>query len=143
VSALEQHSHKLQVSTRGKGLYEITRQIAQWLSETAVRKGLLTVFIQHTSASLIIQENADPDVQTDLSAFFERLVPENDPIYVHTMEGPDDMPSHVRTALTQVQLSIPVEDGRMVLGTWQGVYVFEHRAMGHRRSVVLHLIGER
>ena len=143
MSALEQYSHKLQVSTRGKGLYEITRQIAQWLSETPVRKGLLTVFIQHTSASLIIQENADPDVQTDLNAFFERLAPENDPIYVHTMEGPDDMPSHVRTALTQVQLSIPVEGGRMALGTWQGVYVFEHRAMGHRRSVVLHLIGER
>ena len=143
MSALEQYSHKLQVSTRGKGLYDITRQIAQWLAETPVRKGLLTVFIQHTSASLLIQENADPDVQTDLKSFFERLVPENDPIYVHTIEGPDDMPSHVRTALTHVQLSIPVEGGRMALGTWQGVYVFEHRAAGHRRSVVLHLIGER
>ena len=108
-----------------------------------MRDGLLTVFIQHTSASLVVQENADPDVQTDLKAFFERLAPENDPIYRHTIEGPDDMPSHVRAALTQVQLSIPVERGRMALGTWQGVYVFEHRASGHRRSVVLHLIGEK
>ncbi len=143
MSALEQYSHRLQVPTRGKGLYEITGQIAHWLSETPVRKGLLTVFIQHTSASLVIQENADPDVQRDLKAFFERLVPENDPLYVHTIEGPDDMPSHVRTALTTVQVSIPVEGGRIALGAWQGVYVFEHRSSGHRRSVLLHLLGER
>jgi secondary thiamine-phosphate synthase enzyme len=107
-----------------------------------VRRGLLTVFIQHTSASLTIQENADPDVVRDLNDFFGRLVPEDVRLYRHTAEGPDDMTSHIRAALTLTQLSIPVENGRMVLGTWQGIYVFEHRACPHRRSVVLHLLGE-
>ena len=138
---MQQFTHRLQVSTRGKGLYEITRQIAQWLAEHPVEIGLLTVFIQHTSASLTIQENADPDVMADLNRFFERIAPEDDRLYRHTVEGPDDMPAHIRSALTLTQLSIPVERGRMALGTWQGVYVFEHRAASHRRSVVLHLIG--
>jgi len=139
--ALQQFSHRLQVATRGKGLYEITGQIAQWLSGCGVSSGLLTVFVQHTSASLTIQENADPDVVYDLNAFFGRLVSEDTRLYRHTIEGPDDMPAHIRAALTLTQLSIPVEQGRLALGTWQGVYVFEHRAAAHRRSVVLHLLG--
>lgn len=141
-SGLQQFSERLHVSTRGKGLYEITDQIAQWLGGRAVDRGLLTVFIQHTSASLTIQENADPDVVHDLNAFFNRLVAEDNRLYRHTVEGPDDMPAHIRAALTLTQLSIPVAGGRLALGTWQGVYVFEHRASPHRRSVLLHLIGE-
>jgi len=140
-------SHRLQVSTRGKGLYEITAQIAAWLEKASlekapVRAGLLTIFVQHTSASLTIQENADPDVVHDLNTFFNRLVPEDSRLYRHTAEGPDDMPAHIRAALTLTQLSIPVEHGRMALGTWQGVYLFEHRAAPHRRNVLLHLMGE-
>ena len=134
--------HRLEVPTRGKGLYEITGSIEIWLAGQGVRAGLLTVFIQHTSASLTIQENADPDVVRDLNDFFNRIAPEDNRLYRHTVEGPDDMPAHIRSALTLTQLSIPVEDGRMALGTWQGVYVFEHRSRAHRRSVVLHLIGE-
>ena len=139
---LAQFSHRLQVSTRGKGLYEITGQIAGWLGACPVSTGLLTVFIQHTSASLTIQENADPDVTHDLNAFFARIVPEDNRLYRHTVEGADDMPDHIRAALTPVQLSVPVERGRLALGTWQGIYVFEHRAAPHRRTVLLHLIGE-
>jgi secondary thiamine-phosphate synthase enzyme len=135
-------THRLQVPTRGKGLYEITSQIAAWLESAQVRAGLLTVFVPHTSASLTIQENADPDVIHDLNTFFNRLVPEDSRLYRHTMEGPDDMPAHIRAALTLTQLSIPVEHGRMALGAWQGVYLFEHRAAPHRRGVLLHLIGE-
>ena len=147
---MRQVTHSLQVATRGKGLYEITDQLERWLGAAGVRTGLLTVFVQHTSASLTIQENADPDVVHDLNAFFNRLVPEertvddnrDGSLYRHTVEGPDDMPAHIRAALTLTQLSIPVEGGHMALGTWQGIYVFEHRAAAHRRSVVLHLIGE-
>jgi secondary thiamine-phosphate synthase enzyme len=139
---LRQFSHRICISTRGQGLYEITREIAHWLGQQAVRQGLLTVFVQHTSASLTVQENADPDVVHDLNAFFNRLAPEDDSLYRHTVEGSDDMPAHIRSALTLTQLSIPVENGRMTLGTWQGIYVFEHRAAPHRRSVVLHLLGE-
>ena len=135
-------SHRLVVSTRGKGLYEITDQIADWVGRQHATEGLLTVFVQHTSASLLVQENADPDVVHDLNTFFSRLVKEDSNLYRHTSEGPDDMPSHIRSALTLTQISIPVEQGRMALGTWQGVYVFEHRAAAHRRSVLLHLIGE-
>ena len=134
--------HRLQVATRGKGLYEITDQIAGWLESAQVRGGLLTVFVQHTSASLTIQENADPDVVHDLNTFFNRLVPEDNRLYRHTVEGSDDMPAHIRAALTLAQISVPIEQGRMALGTWQGVYLFEHRAAPHRRSVLLHLIGE-
>jgi len=134
--------HRIQVATRGKGLYEITEEIARWLAGTGISSGLLTVFVQHTSASLTIQENADPDVVHDLNAFFNRLVAEDNRLYRHTVEGPDDMPAHIRAALTLTQLSIPVENHRMLLGTWQGVYLFEHRAAHHRRSVVLQVIGE-
>ena len=140
-SPLRQFSHRLQVETAGKGLYEITRPIARWLSDCAIQRGLLTVFVQHTSASLTIQENADPDVVYDLNAFFNRLVEEDNRLYRHTCEGADDMPAHIRAALTLTQLSIPVEGGRLALGTWQGVYLFEHRARPHRRSVALHLLG--
>jgi secondary thiamine-phosphate synthase enzyme len=136
------HLHRLTVSTKGKGLYEITSEIARWLQGTDVRDGLLTVFVQHTSASLTIQENADPDVVHDLDTFFSRLVSEDSRLYRHTIEGPDDMPAHIRAALTLTQVSIPVERGRMLLGTWQGIYLFEHRAAPHRRTVVLQLMGE-
>jgi secondary thiamine-phosphate synthase enzyme len=138
---LTQHTHTIQISTRGKGLYPFTREVAQWVSSLQIETGLLTVFVQHTSASLAIQENADPDVVRDLADYFERLAPENDPRYRHRDEGPDDMPAHIRAALTATQLTIPVVHGRMALGTWQGVYLFEHRSSPHRRSVVLHLIG--
>jgi secondary thiamine-phosphate synthase enzyme len=135
-------THKLTVATRGKGLYEITREIAQWLTGAPLKEGLLTVFVQHTSASLLIQENADPDVVHDLNVFFSRLAPEDNRLYRHTIEGPDDMPAHIRAALTATHLSIPVERGRMALGTWQGVYLFEHRTAPHRRSVLLQLLGD-
>lgn len=138
---MQQFTHRIAVPTQGKGLYEITRPIAQWVASCGVSTGLLTVFVQHTSASLTIQENADPDVVHDLAAFFNRLVPEDTRLYRHTVEGADDMPAHIRAALTLTQLSIPVEEGRMTLGTWQGIYLFEHRAVPHRRVVVLHLLG--
>ena len=134
-------THTLEIATRGKGLYPFTRDVAKWISSTGVQAGLLTLFIQHTSASLVIQENADPDVALDLADFFERLVPENHPRYRHTTEGPDDMPSHIRSALTQTHLSIPVAQGRMALGTWQGIYLFEHRTSAQRRCVVAQLMG--
>jgi secondary thiamine-phosphate synthase enzyme len=133
------HTHELEVHTRGKGLYPFTREAAKWVASTGVSSGLLTVFIQHTSASLVVQENADPDVVLDLAEFFERIVPEGESWYRHTLEGPDDMTSHIRSALTQVSLAIPVVNGRMALGTWQGLYVFEHRKAQHWRNVVLHL----
>jgi len=138
---VNQFTHALEIRTRGKGLYSFTRDVASWVSSTGIQTGLLTLFVQHTSASLTIQENADPDVIRDLADFFERLVPEDDPNYEHTTEGPDDMPAHIRAALTQTHLSIPVIGGRIALGTWQGIYLFEHRSSPHRRSVVLHLVG--
>jgi len=131
--------HTLEIRTRGKGLYPCTREVAAWVASTKSNTGLLTLFIQHTSASLVIQENADPDVVLDLADFFERLAPENYR-YRHDTEGPDDMPAHIRSALTQTSLSIPVIGGRMALGTWQGIYVFEHRSGPQRRSVLLHLL---
>jgi secondary thiamine-phosphate synthase enzyme len=134
--------HRIQVETRGKGLYEFTDSLESWVAAQGVQTGLLTVFIQHTSASLTIQENADPDVVYDLNQFFGRLAPEDNRLYRHTVEGPDDMPAHIRAALTLTQLSIPVDHGRLALGTWQGVYVFEHRARPHRRTVMLHLLGD-
>ena len=130
--------HTLEIRTRGKGLYPCTREVAAWVASTKAPTGLLTLFIQHTSASLVIQENADPDVLLDLADFFERLAPEEYG-YRHDTEGPDDMPAHIRSALTQTSLSIPVIGGRMALGTWQGIYVFEHRSGPQRRSIVLHL----
>ncbi|MEQ1884119.1 MAG: secondary thiamine-phosphate synthase enzyme YjbQ [Bryobacteraceae bacterium] len=135
------HNHTFAILTRGKGLYPFTREVEAWLGELRAGDGLLTLFIQHTSASLVIQENADPDVTLDLADFFERLVPEDDESYRHTLEGPDDMTSHIRSALTQTSLSIPVIDGRMALGTWQGVYVFEHRALPMRRSIIGQLLA--
>ena len=134
-------THELTLSTRGKGLYPCTREIAQWVTSTGVTGGLLTLFIQHTSASLVIQENADPDVVLDLAEYFERIVPEGETWYRHTIEGPDDMTSHIRTALGQTSIAIPVVNGRMTLGTWQGIYVFEHRRARHQRSVVLQLVS--
>ena len=139
---MKQFTHRLTVNTRGKGFYNFTSEVAAWLRSCRIETGLLTVFIQHTSASLCIQENADPDVVKDLTDYFERIAPENDPHYRHTTEGPDDMPAHIRSALTSTQLSVPVIKGSMALGTWQGLYVFEHRAAAHRRSIALHLIGE-
>jgi len=123
-------------------MYDLTREVASWVASQRVRTGLLTVFCRHTSASLLIQENADPDVVSDLKDFFERLVPEDASQYRHTIEGPDDMTSHIRTALTNAQLSVPIHDGELALGTWQGIYLFEHRRVPHRRSIVLHLLAE-
>jgi secondary thiamine-phosphate synthase enzyme len=139
---MRQFSHRVTVGTRGKGLYEFTGQVERWLAECGIRTGLLTLFVQHTSASLAIQENADPDVVADLNDFFSRLAPEDRRLYRHTIEGADDMPAHIRAALTATQLSIPVVEGRLGLGTWQGIYLFEHRAAPHRRNVLLHLLGE-
>jgi secondary thiamine-phosphate synthase enzyme len=132
----------LRVQTPGRALVEITRQVAAWVDERSFVDGLLTVFVRHTSASLLIQENADPEVRRDLERFFARLVPDGDRLFEHRAEGADDMPAHVRSALTQTQLSIPLVARRLALGTWQGIYLCEHRTRGHRREVVLHLLGE-
>lgn len=139
---LSQDQTTLEISTNGQGLFEITDQIQAWIGQTGLMQGQLTVFVRHTSASLTIQENADPDVRFDLETFFGRLVQENPSLYRHTCEGPDDMPAHIKSALTDVSLTIPVGNGQAMLGTWQGVYLFEHRHAPHRRKVVLHLIGE-
>ena len=139
---MKQFTHQIHISTHGKGLYDFTREITSWLQLHQPQTGLVTVFCQHTSASLLIQENADPDVVADLADFFSRLVPEDIRLYRHTAEGPDDMTSHIRSALTQTQLSIPIHNGKLALGTWQGIYLFEHRERAHRRSVVLHLLAE-
>jgi secondary thiamine-phosphate synthase enzyme len=138
---MRQAQHQLSIATRGKALVEITREVREWVRAQGIAHGLLTIYCRHTSASLLIQENADPDVRTDLERFFERIAPENAG-YTHETEGPDDMPAHIRTALTQTSLSIPVASGAPVLGTWQGIYLFEHRRAPHRREVALHLIGE-
>jgi secondary thiamine-phosphate synthase enzyme len=137
---MRQGSELLSISTR-RGLNEITDAVAAVVEKARVREGLCTVFIRHTSASLVIQENADPDVQRDLEAFLSRLVPEGDPLYRHTAEGDDDMPSHVKAALTRTSEQVPIVDGRLVLGTWQGIYVWEHRRRAHRREVHVHVIG--
>jgi secondary thiamine-phosphate synthase enzyme len=139
---VKQFTHQLHIATHGQGLYEFTREIDAWVRAEHGQTGLLTVFCQHTSASLVIQENADPDVVADLADFFTRLVPEDTRLYRHTAEGPDDMTSHIRAALTQTYLSIPIRNAKLALGTWQGVYLFEHRAQPHRRSVILHLLTD-
>ena len=139
---LRQSFHELTLPTRGRGFYELTREVERWLAENKFKDGLLTLHVRHTSASLLIQENADPDVRRDLEAFFQRLAPDGDPLFVHTTEGNDDMPAHVRTALTAVNLSIPVRGGRPVFGTWQGIYLWEHRTHPHSRRVALHFVGE-
>lgn len=138
---MKQAQHSLTVHTGGQGLYEVTPEVAGWVAAQGIADGLLTLFCRHTSASLTIQENADPDVMRDLESFFKKLVPEDPRLYRHTIEGPDDMPAHIKSALTNVQLSIPVSGGRMALGTWQGIFLFEHRARAHDRSIALHLIG--
>lgn len=138
---MRQAAQTLGVPTRGQGLHEITREVAGWAAEQRMETGLLTVFCRHTSASLLIQENADPDVQRDVEDHLARLAPESD-AYRHRDEGSDDMPAHLRAALTPTQLSIPLVGGRLALGTWQGIYLFEHRGRPHPREVVLHLIGE-
>lgn len=130
------------VSTRGRGFVEITTAVERFLASSGLQTGLCTLHLRHTSASLLIQENADPDVRVDLERFFQRLVPDGDRDFIHTAEGEDDMPAHVRTALTTVNLSIPFRNGALVLGTWQGIYLWEHRHAPHRRTVVMHLIGE-
>lgn len=139
--SLRQAHAILTIRTGGQGLFDITSQVADFVRASGIRDGLLTLFIQHTSASLTIQENADPDVLADLNDFFRRVVQDDPSLYRHTLEGRDDMPAHIRTALTNVQISVPVLTGVMALGTWQGIYVFEHRARPHDRRVVLHLSG--
>jgi secondary thiamine-phosphate synthase enzyme len=139
---MTQASERLAVTTR-RGLTEITDEVREVVHRSGIREGICTLFIRHTSASLLIQENADPDVRRDLEAFFARLVPDGDPLFTHVTEGPDDMPSHVRTALTRSSEQIPILEGDLVLGTWQGIYVWEHRRASHRREVVVHVIGEK
>ena len=139
---MKQAHDTLSVHTKGQGLTEVTSEVAEWVGAQGIADGLLTVFCRHTSASLTIQENADPDVQRDLEDFFKKLAPEDPRLYRHTIEGPDDMPAHIRSALTATQLSIPVAGGRMALGTWQGIFLFEHRSRSHGRELALHLIGE-
>jgi secondary thiamine-phosphate synthase enzyme len=139
---LRQSCTTLDFETRGRGLLEISRPVVEWVAESAIKTGLLTVFIRHTSASLLIQENADREVRADLERFFARLVPDGDPMFKHRDEGPDDMPAHVRCALTTVQLAIPIRDAHLALGTWQGIYLWEHRLQPHRREVVLHVMGD-
>lgn len=138
---MKQAFEHLFISSHGKTLVPFTTDVDKWVSQTGIQNGLLTLWCRHTSASLIVQENADPTVRQDILNFFEHTVPEGHH-YIHDLEGPDDMPAHLRTILTQTQLSIPVENGRMVLGTWQGIYLFEHRSRSHRREVVLHLMGQ-
>jgi secondary thiamine-phosphate synthase enzyme len=138
---MRQATTQLTIPTHGQGLTDVTPALRRWVQAQAVRTGLLTVWCRHTSASLLVQENADPSVQADLLAFFRRIVPEGAG-YRHQDEGPDDMPAHIKAALTQAQLSIPIEAGALALGTWQGVYLFEHRAAPHQRTLALHLLGE-
>jgi secondary thiamine-phosphate synthase enzyme len=140
---MQQAADRISIETRGQGLYEFTRELRDFVTTADVATGLLTAYVRHTSCSLLIQENADADVQTDLNAFFRRLVPEGMDWLVHTAEGPDDMPGHIKAALTQTSIGIPILEGKPVFGSWQGIYLFEHRRRPHRREIVLHLVGER
>src|SRR5258708_4199298 len=139
---LRQSQHELVIETRDRAFYEFTGRLEALVRQSGVRTGLATIHLQHTSASLLIQENADPEVRRDLERFFSRLLPDGDPLFQHTAEGDDDMPAHVRTALTTVNLSIPIQKGRLTLGTWQGIYLWEHRLHPHQRRVTIHFIGE-
>lgn len=139
---LRQSVHELSTETQGRGFYDLTRRIARLVADSSLQSGLATLHLQHTSASLVIQENADPDVRLDLEAFFSKIVPDGDPMFIHTSEGDDDMPAHVRTSLTTVNLSIPIVRGQPALGTWQAIYLWEHRRVSHTRRVVVHLLGE-
>ena len=139
---LRQSVHELSTETQGRGFYDLTRRIARLVADSSLQSGLATLHLQHTSASLVIQENADPDVRRDLEAFFSKIVPDGDPTFIHTSEGDDDMPAHVRTSLTAVNLSIPIVRSQLVLGTWQAIYLWEHRRVPHTRRVVVHLLGD-
>ena len=139
---LRQSLHELNIATRGRGFYEFTESAQELVRAAKFKTGLATLHLQHTSASLLIQENADPEVRRDLERFFSRLVPDGDPLFQHTCEGEDDMPAHIRTALTCVNLGIPIANGALTLGTWQGIYLWEHRVEPHRRRVTVHLLGE-
>ena len=139
---LRQSFHELDLVTHGRGLYDFTDEVEAWIVKGGFKDGLVTLYLRHTSASLLIQENADPDVRADLERFFKRLVPDGDKMFSHTCEGPDDMPAHIRTALTSVNLSLLLREGRLALGTWQGLYLWEHRQAPHSRTVALHFIGE-
>ena len=139
---MTQHATEIVVPSSGPGMIEVTDRVVAWVRATQVATGLLTLHVKHTSASLLIQENADPEVRRDFERFMRRLVPEGDPLFRHTSEGPDDMPAHVRAALTATTLSIPVADGAPALGTWQGIYLYEHRRQPHTRRIAAHLIGE-
>ncbi|HZV63104.1 MAG TPA: secondary thiamine-phosphate synthase enzyme YjbQ [Methylophilaceae bacterium] len=139
---MRQLTHQISLRTNGRRLYDITSEVLGWANESGLSTGLLTMYIQHTSASLLINENYDPEVLVDMEQFFTRLVPDGDPLFIHTAEGPDDMPAHVRTALTQTSLSIPFLNSRVALGQWQGIFLYEHRLASHTRKVLLHLIGE-
>ncbi len=139
---IKQVQDEIAVRTEGRGLYAVTAPVQAMVERSGMAQGLAVLHLQHTSASLLIQENADPDVRVDLDRFFERLVPDGDPLFVHTAEGDDDMPAHVRTALTAVNLSLPFSRGALALGTWQGIYLWEHRVRPHRRRIIVHLLGE-
>ena len=139
---MQQKTHQITVNTHGRKLYDITPEVLAWANASGMKTGMMTLYIQHTSASLLINENYDHDVLVDMEAFFNRLVPDGDPLFIHTVEGPDDMPAHVRSALTQTHLSIPLLEGKAALGQWQGVFLYEHRHIPGRRRVILHLIGE-
>ncbi|MEO6118442.1 MAG: secondary thiamine-phosphate synthase enzyme YjbQ [Methylotenera sp.] len=139
---MRQFTHIVSVKTQGRKLYDITPEVIAWAKDSGLQTGLITLYIQHTSASLLINENYDHDVLVDMEAFFNRLVPDGDPLFIHTVEGPDDMPAHVRTALTQTHLSIPLVEGKAALGQWQGVFLYEHRHVPSSRKVIFHLIGE-
>lgn len=139
---MRQHLATLTIATTGRGLTEVTDEVVRALDASGIRDGLLTLFVRHTSASLLVQENADPEVRADLERFFARLVRDGDALFQHRQEGPDDMPAHVRSALTATQLAVPVMRGRLALGTWQGIYLWEHRVRGHRREIAVHVIGE-
>ena len=135
------HHHTIRLSTNGKGTYSVTQQVRETFLQSGVKQGIATIFVQHTSCSLIIMENADPDARTDLHEYFNRLVPENEPYFIHTYEGPDDMPSHIRMVLTGCSETIPVIDGQLALGTWQGIFVFEHREAPHNRTIIVTIMG--
>ena len=139
---MKQASQTLAIRTSGRQFYDVTQKVLDWVNGSEFKEGLLTLYVQHTSASLLINENYDPDVLVDLESFFKRLVPDGDPLFIHTAEGKDDMPAHIRTALTQTSLSIPIKQGKVALGQWQGIFLYEHRYESHERRILLHMIGE-
>ena len=139
---MQQASHKISIKTNGRRLYDMTPQVLAWAKNSGLKTGLLTLYVPHTSASILINENYDSDVLVDMESFFARLVPDGDQLFIHTAEGPDDMPAHIRSALTQTSISIPFIDGKVALGTWQGIFLYEHRLASHTRHVLLHLMAE-